>query len=190
MAEKKKKDDVEVAALIKRGTPAAPVKMATDGGIHQVFAEALQGGRAVRGKDGEIERINPTSAPGTIPPNVNRRANVVVANAPAAPRLQPQRPPVPRRLPMSSPRAPRRSSMPRPAQAAAIQTDGRGNRRRRGAASRRRKISSTTCSRRRKHRPRRLPLRRPPGRQAGRSAGSATRRRAAGGGAGTGPVQA
>ena len=82
MAEKKKKDDVAVADLIRRGTPAAPIKMATDGGMHQVFAEALQGGREVRGKDGEVERV-PVSAPGTIPPTVNPPANVLAAATPA-----------------------------------------------------------------------------------------------------------
>jgi murein L,D-transpeptidase YafK len=85
VAEKKNKDDTAVADLIRRGTPAAPIKMATDGGMHQVFAEALQGGRAVRGKDGDIERLIPVSTPGTIPPTVNPPANVVIASAPAAP---------------------------------------------------------------------------------------------------------
>jgi murein L,D-transpeptidase YafK len=85
VAEKKKKDEAAVADLISRGTPAAPIKMATDGGMHQVFAEALQGGRAVRGKDGDIERLIPISTPGTIPPTVNPPANVVIASTPAAP---------------------------------------------------------------------------------------------------------
>lgn len=83
-AEKKQRDEVAVAELIKRGTPAAPVKMATDGGMHEVFATALQGGRAVRGKDGEIERLIPVAAPGTIPPTVNPPSNVMIATAPTA----------------------------------------------------------------------------------------------------------
>jgi murein L,D-transpeptidase YafK len=82
VAEKQKKDETAVAALINRGTPAAPIKMATDGGMHQVFAEALQGGRAVKGRDGEVERLIPVTAPGTIPPTVNPPANVVIATAP------------------------------------------------------------------------------------------------------------
>jgi murein L,D-transpeptidase YafK len=81
VAEKRKKDETAVADLIRRGTPAAPIKMATDGGMHQVFAEALQG-REVRGKDGEIERVK-VSAPGTIPPTVNPPANVLLASTPA-----------------------------------------------------------------------------------------------------------
>jgi murein L,D-transpeptidase YafK len=82
VAEKKQRDEAAVAELINRGTPAAPVKMATDGGMHEVFAQALQGGRAVRGKDGEIERLIPVSTPGTIPPTVNPPSNVVIAAAP------------------------------------------------------------------------------------------------------------
>ena len=82
VAEKQKKDETAVAELINRGTPAAPIKMATDGGMHQVFAEALQG-RVVKGADGE-ERLIPVTAPGTIPPTVNPPSNVLVAAAPAA----------------------------------------------------------------------------------------------------------
>ena len=83
VAERNKKDETAVATLIKRGTPAAPVKMGTDGGMHQVFAEVLQGGRAVRGKDGEIELVK-VSAPGTIPAHVNPPSNVVIGGAAAA----------------------------------------------------------------------------------------------------------
>jgi murein L,D-transpeptidase YafK len=83
VAQKKQRDDTATAQLINRGTPAAPVKMATDGGMHEVFAQVLQGGRAVRGKDGEIERLIPVSAPGTIPPTVNPPSNVMIAVAPA-----------------------------------------------------------------------------------------------------------
>jgi murein L,D-transpeptidase YafK len=82
VAEKKRKDEVAVADLIRRGTPAAPIKMATDGGMHEIFAEALQGGREVRGKDGEIERVAVT-APGTIPPTVNPPSNIRIAGTPA-----------------------------------------------------------------------------------------------------------
>jgi murein L,D-transpeptidase YafK len=120
VAEKKKKDDVEIASLIGRGTPTAPVKMATDGGMHQVFAEALQGGRAVRGRDGEIERI-PTAAPGTIPAHVNPPSNVMMANvppaaAPAAAPAQTAQPASPPRT-TSVARAPAQAT-PRPTQTA------------------------------------------------------------------------
>ena len=83
IAEKQKKDEIAVAELINRGTPAAPVKMATDGGMHQVFADVLQGGRAVKGRDGD-ERVMAVAAPGTIPPTVNPPSNVIIAAAPAA----------------------------------------------------------------------------------------------------------
>jgi murein L,D-transpeptidase YafK len=83
VAEKQKKDEIAVAELINRGTPAAPIKMATDGGMHQVFADVLQGGRAVKGRDGD-ERLIAAAAPGTIPPTVNPPSNVVIAAAPAA----------------------------------------------------------------------------------------------------------
>jgi murein L,D-transpeptidase YafK len=83
VAEKRRKDEIAVAELVSRGTPTAPIKMATDGGMHQIFAEALQGGRVVKGRDGDIERIIPVAAPGTIPPHVNPPSNVIVANAPA-----------------------------------------------------------------------------------------------------------
>ncbi len=98
VAEKQKKDEVAVAELTNRGTPAAPIKMATDGGMHQVFADALQG-RTVKGRDGE-ERVVAVAAPGTIPPTVNPPSNVVIAGtapaktAAAAPALtQPASPP-------------------------------------------------------------------------------------------------
>jgi murein L,D-transpeptidase YafK len=83
VAEKQKRDDVATAQLINRGTPTAPVKMATDGGMHEVFAQVLQGGRPVRTRDGEIERV-PVKAPGTIPATVNPPSNVLIAVAPPA----------------------------------------------------------------------------------------------------------
>ena len=82
VAEKQKKDEIAVAELINRGTPAAPIKMATDGGMHKVFADALQG-RTMKGRDGE-ERLVAVAAPGTIPPTVNPPSNVVIAAAPPA----------------------------------------------------------------------------------------------------------
>jgi murein L,D-transpeptidase YafK len=95
VAEKKKKDDTQLAQLIGRGTPVAPVKMATDGGMHQIFADALQG-RAVRNSSGEVERVyTPAKLPGTIPDTVNPPSNVMMANSPppaAAPAAQPAAP--------------------------------------------------------------------------------------------------
>ena len=87
VAEKKQRDDTQIATLIRR-TPAAPVKMATDGGMHEVFAQVLQGGREVKGQDGAVERVA-VQAPGTIPDHVNPPSNVIVAaKAPAATPVQ------------------------------------------------------------------------------------------------------
>ncbi len=125
VAEKKKKDETAVAELISRGTPTAPVKMATDGGMHEVFATALQGGRTVQGLDGDVQRVA-TATPGTIPAHVNPPSNVLVASAPAAPTTVVATPaPAPA---VTQPAAPPRSvarapaqPAPRPAQAASAQ---------------------------------------------------------------------
>jgi murein L,D-transpeptidase YafK len=123
VAEKKKKDDTAVAELINRGTPAAPVKMATDGGMHEVFATALQGGRTVRGMDGDVQRVA-TTTPGTIPAHVNPPSNVSVASAPAAAAPAPApavtQPATPPRSNSIVARAPAQAA-PRPAQAASAQ---------------------------------------------------------------------
>jgi murein L,D-transpeptidase YafK len=128
VAEKKKKDDFQIAQLIGRGTPAAPIKMATDGGMHEVFATALQGGRAVRGTDGDIARIiTPSSSlPGTIPSTVNPPSNVLMAAAPPVV-AAPAAPPAAVAQPASPPRsntimanAPAAQPAARPAQAASV----------------------------------------------------------------------
>jgi hypothetical protein len=127
VAEKKKKDETAVAELISRGTPTAPVKMATDGGMHEVFATALQGGRTVPGMDGDVQRV-PTATPGTIPAHVNPPSNVLAASAPAAPTPAPAPAPTPATAQPATPprsnsvvaRAPAQSA-PRPAQAASAQ---------------------------------------------------------------------
>jgi murein L,D-transpeptidase YafK len=123
IAEKQKKDEIAVAELVNRGTPAAPIKMGTDGGMHRVFVEALQG-RVVKGPDGE-ERVVAVAAPGTIPPTVNPPSNVVIAAAPpaqpaatAAPALT--QPASPSRSNSIVARAPAQPAA-RPAQAASIQ---------------------------------------------------------------------
>ena len=120
VAQKKQRDDTQIATLIGR-TPAAPVKMATDGGMHEVFAQVLQGGRVVRGRDGEIERVKVT-APGTIPDTVNPPSNVLIAaTAPAAvkPATAVTRPAAPPRSNSIVARAPAQPAT-RPAQAASV----------------------------------------------------------------------
>jgi murein L,D-transpeptidase YafK len=81
VTEKKRRDEVAIAELINRGTPAAPVKLGTDGGMNPVFLAALQG-RPIKGADGEITGYAPVSAPGTIPPTVNPPTPVALAMAP------------------------------------------------------------------------------------------------------------
>jgi len=61
--EKERRDDIQVADLISRGTPAAPVKMNVDGGMNQTFLNA------VRFRGGPGATIH--TASGTIPPHVN-----------------------------------------------------------------------------------------------------------------------
>ncbi len=78
VSEKKRRDEIQTAELINRGTPVAPVKTGTDGGMHEVFVAALQGGRPVTERDGEVSRLIPVTAPGTIPPTVNPPSNVTL----------------------------------------------------------------------------------------------------------------
>ncbi len=78
VAEKQRRDGIETAALINRGMPVAPITTGADGGMHEVFVAALDGGRPVMDKDGNIHRLVPVSAPGTIPSTVNPPANVAL----------------------------------------------------------------------------------------------------------------
>jgi murein L,D-transpeptidase YafK len=71
VTDKKRRDEIETAELINRGAPVAPVKLATDGGMHPVFVAALRGGREVKDSQGEVRSIFSVTAPGTIPPNVS-----------------------------------------------------------------------------------------------------------------------
>ena len=111
--EKKQRDEIQTAELINRGTPAAPVKMGTDGGMHEVFVAALQGGRPLKDKDGEIRGYVPVSAPGTIPPTVNPPSNVVLADASAA--TEAANVPLPRAAPRALNRTPTRTASVQPA---------------------------------------------------------------------------
>jgi murein L,D-transpeptidase YafK len=68
VAEKESRDDTQVAELISSGTPAAPIKTGTDGGMNPVFLAALE---AREGKTDANGRFATTlaaePAPGTIP---------------------------------------------------------------------------------------------------------------------------
>jgi len=61
--EKQRRDDIQTAELINRGTPAAPVKMGVDGGMNATFLTAVK----THGGPGATIR----TAAGTIPPHVN-----------------------------------------------------------------------------------------------------------------------
>src|SRR4029077_524297 len=61
--DKQRRDDTQTAELINRGTPAAPVKMGADGGIHPTVPAAVKS----HGGPGATIR----TAIGTIPPHVN-----------------------------------------------------------------------------------------------------------------------
>jgi murein L,D-transpeptidase YafK len=61
--EKQRRDDVQTAELINRGTPTVPVKMGVDGGMNATFLTAVKS----HGGPGAPIR----TAAGTIPPHVN-----------------------------------------------------------------------------------------------------------------------
>jgi murein L,D-transpeptidase YafK len=61
--EKQRRDDIQTAELINRGTPAAPIKMGVDGGMNATFLTAVKS----HGGPGAVIH----TAVGTIPPHVN-----------------------------------------------------------------------------------------------------------------------
>ena len=61
--DKQRRDDIQTAELINRGTPAAPVRMGVDGGMNPTFLAAVKS----HGGPGATIR----TAIGTIPPHVN-----------------------------------------------------------------------------------------------------------------------
>jgi murein L,D-transpeptidase YafK len=61
--DKQRRDDVQTAELINRGTPTAPIKMSVDGGMNPTFLAAVKS----HGGPGATIR----TAIGTIPPHVN-----------------------------------------------------------------------------------------------------------------------
>ncbi|MDB5600032.1 MAG: hypothetical protein JWN71_2076 [Xanthobacteraceae bacterium] len=70
--EKQRRDEIQTAELISRGTPASPIRMGVDGGMNPVFANALKNGNTIQDADGNIRAIAAVSAtPGTIPAHVN-----------------------------------------------------------------------------------------------------------------------
>jgi murein L,D-transpeptidase YafK len=71
VAEKTRGDERQVAELVSRGTPSAPVKMGLDGGMHPVFASKLGVQNAGTGDSAAYSVAAYKPAPGTIPAHVN-----------------------------------------------------------------------------------------------------------------------
>jgi murein L,D-transpeptidase YafK len=111
VTDKKRRDEIETAELINRGTPTAPVKLATDGGMHPVFVAAIQGGRPVKDADGEIRALIPVTAPGKIPANVTPPPVLAVASADTETATVP----LPRAAPRQPARIPTRTAYTDPA---------------------------------------------------------------------------
>jgi murein L,D-transpeptidase YafK len=68
--DKTRNDEGATLALIKRGTPAAPIRTGQDGGMHPVFLAALKG-PSLTDADGNFRPTLVASAPGTIPPHAS-----------------------------------------------------------------------------------------------------------------------
>ncbi len=71
--EKQRRDDIQLAELINRGTPVAPSRAGVDGGMNKVFLAAIKGTKGdFIDSDGRIAAFNPPpKVPGTIPAHVN-----------------------------------------------------------------------------------------------------------------------
>ena len=68
--DKARQDDVATLDLVKRGTPAAPIRTGQDGGMHPVFLAALKG-PSLTDADGNFAPTLSVKVPGTIPAHVN-----------------------------------------------------------------------------------------------------------------------
>jgi murein L,D-transpeptidase YafK len=71
VAEKVKRDDAEVAELVRKGTPVSPIRTGTDGGMHPVFQAALHQHGVFDSEGGLRSLFDPKPPPGTIPAHVN-----------------------------------------------------------------------------------------------------------------------
>ncbi len=71
--DKQRRDDIQTAELVNRGTPVAASRAGVDGGMNKVFLAAINGtGRDFIDSDGRIAAFNPPpKVPGTIPAHVN-----------------------------------------------------------------------------------------------------------------------
>lgn len=68
VAAKNQRDDIKIAELTRAGTPVAPIRMNTDGGMHSVFLAKVKDGLSQDEKDGPKLSL---AVPGTIPQHVN-----------------------------------------------------------------------------------------------------------------------
>jgi murein L,D-transpeptidase YafK len=68
--DKARQDEVATLDLVKRGTPAAPIRTGQDGGMHPVFLAALKG-PSLTDADGNFAPTLSVKVPGTIPAHVN-----------------------------------------------------------------------------------------------------------------------
>jgi murein L,D-transpeptidase YafK len=80
VAAKTRRDEAAALDLIKRGTPAAPIRTGEDGGMHPVFVASLK--RPSFWDPAGIFGPKPASAPGTVPPHVNPPKNASPIYAP------------------------------------------------------------------------------------------------------------
>jgi murein L,D-transpeptidase YafK len=80
VAEKTRNDESKTAELIAQGTPVAPVRTGTDGGMHPVFLAKLHP-HLIRDADGTVRTIVEPNAPGTIPDTVDPPRAPQVAEA-------------------------------------------------------------------------------------------------------------
>jgi murein L,D-transpeptidase YafK len=87
VAEKSKRDEVEMAELVHRGTPVAPIRTGADGGMHPVFQAALGHPRGLFDSEGNVRNIFDAKVPGTVPENTNppRPVDPKTGVAPGAP---------------------------------------------------------------------------------------------------------
>ena len=70
--EKQRRDDIQTAELINRGTPVAASRAGVDGGMNKVFLAAIRKKSDFIDADGRIAAFNPPpKVPGTIPAHVN-----------------------------------------------------------------------------------------------------------------------
>ena len=70
--EKQRRDDIQTAELINRGTPVAASRAGVDGGMNRVFLAAIQKKSDFVDAEGRIAAFNPPAkVPGTIPAHVN-----------------------------------------------------------------------------------------------------------------------